>query len=340
MRNISILIFVGAIILGAISVLMTRSYINSQRVKPAVAALEAPEQEVGTLVVAAGPLNFGDEITAEMLREVPWPEGEDVRPENSFSEISEVMLGTRRVAIRSIAKNEPVVQNKISGFGYRATLSQVVDPDMRAVAVSVTDVTGVAGFVLPGDRVDVVYTRDERNRANEARIAESKLLVRDVRVLAVDQIADESTEGAVVAKAATLEVSTEQAQKISLASRVGELDLLLRPMVARGSVIDANSDTIEIADLVNDNRLGEKLEETPQISPRRYRPVSRRTRVAAAPKPDPNATMRITRGVETSESEVVREATIAADGTERLAGGVRSSVGTTAVLLSGPAPNP
>lgn len=329
MRNISILIFIAALVIGSITVMMTRSYINSQRAKPATANAEnGPDQEMGTLVVAAGPLNFGDEITPEMLREVPWPLGDDVRPPNSFSQISEVSSGTRRVAIRSIAKNEPIVQGKISGFGYRATLSQVVAPDMRAVAIRISDVTGVGGFVLPGDRVDVIYTRDERQRgAGQARIAHSKLLIRDVRVLAVDQTADESTDGAVIAKAATLEVSGEQAQKIALAARIGELDLALRPMVARGDVLDMTSATIEVSDLQNDNKLGIEPEETPQVKPRAYRPVSRkRSTVATKPAPDPFGTMRVTRGTTTSEDSVVKESV--ATSTRRdiaLAGGTPSA---------------
>lgn len=293
----SLAVFVIAIILGTLTVFLARSYINQQRLDAAAVVTTADDgQEIGTMVVAAGPLNFGDEITVESLREIPFPIDPENRIEGSFSKVSEVLDGKRRVVIRSIAKTEPVVRNKISGFGYRATLSQVVDPTLRAVAIRVNDVTGVGGFVLPGDRVDVVFTMRDRQNLEKS---ESILIIRDVRVLAIDQVADESTDGAVVAKAATLEVSQEQAQKLSLASRLGELDLSLRPMTANGEVLDDDSSTIRIADLINDNRAS--FEPKPELTKTVRR---RRTVRVKAPKPDPFATMIITRGTTSSENEV------------------------------------
>jgi pilus assembly protein CpaB len=94
---------------------------------------------------------------------------------------------------------------------------------MKAVTIRVNDVEGVAGFVLPGDHVDVVLTRqtDKDTGMND-------VIIQDVRVLAVDQSADVRAEKASVAKAVTLEVDVEDAQKLSLASSVGTLSLLLR----------------------------------------------------------------------------------------------------------------
>ncbi len=302
MRNLSIIMFAIALVLGTITVLFARSFINNQRANQVVQVVE-PEEEMGTIIVAALPLQFGDEITAESLKSVSWPKDPNVRPEGAFEMISEIMTSDRRVAIRSIAKNEPVVQAKLSGFGYRATLSQVVDPDMRAVAIRVNDVTGVGGFVLPGDRVDVLHSYQN---GREVRDTITNLIIRDVRVLAIDQIADESTEGAVVAKAATLEVSQEQAQKLSLSSKVGSLDLVLRPMLRDQNVLDEHSKTIKVKDLTADNALGVKPEEKPQLTKRAYRPVKRKTRTAA--KPDPYGNMTVTRGVKSSETKVLKEA--------------------------------
>lgn len=300
MRNVSILIFVIALILGSVTVLMTRNYVNSQRTKPAEVAQAEAQQTMGTLVVTTKALNFGDEIAVENLKEVPWPVDADLRPAKSFSQISEIMTGNRRVAIRSIGDNEPIVADKISGFGYRATLSQVVAPSKRAVAVRLTDVTGVGGFVLPGDRVDVMYTRDDRSRESD-RVSHTKLIVRDVRVLAIDQLADESSQGAVLAKTATLEVSSEQAQKLSLAARIGELDLVLRPMVVDGRPLDELTQTINISDLKNENLIPEVVKNPVQ----KQAPPRRTTKKKAVTA---HSDMQVTRGTETTKARVLKSA--------------------------------
>ena len=94
---------------------------------------------------------------------------------------------------------------------------------MKAVTIRVNDVEGVAGFVLPGDRVDVVLTRqgDKNSAVND-------VVIQDARVLAIDQVADERAEKPSVVKAVTLEVDVTDGQKLALASAVGTLSLLLR----------------------------------------------------------------------------------------------------------------
>jgi pilus assembly protein CpaB len=94
---------------------------------------------------------------------------------------------------------------------------------MKAVTVRVSDVEGVGGFVLPGDRVDVVLTRQL-----DKGVATTEVILQNARVLAVDQSADDRTTKATVAKAVTLEVDMVGAQKVGLASSVGSLSLLLR----------------------------------------------------------------------------------------------------------------
>lgn len=296
MRNLSILMFGIALVLASITVFFARSFINNQRATQVVQT-SGPQEEMGTMIVAALPLQFGDEITVESLKSVPWPKDAETRPEGSFSAISEIMTSERRVAIRSLAKNEPVIQEKISGFGYRATLSQVVNADMRAVAIRVNDVTGVAGFVMPGDRVDVMHTY---KAGKDVVDTVSNMIIRDVRVLAIDQIADESTEGAVVAKAATLEVTEEQAAKLSLSAKVGSLDLVLRPMVKDMNVLDVRANTIKVTDLTPDNGL------TPQ--PPKVRRFKRAVQVKkAAPKANPYGKMTVTRGTQSEEQKVLKE---------------------------------
>ena len=156
-----------------------------------------------------------------MLQEVPWPS--NGLPSGAYAKIQDIVSGGRRVVLAAIEANEPVLALKITGPGQRATLSALVKPGMKAVTIRVNDVEGVGGFVLPGDHVDIVLTRQV-----EKGNATTQVVLQNTRVLAVDQTADERAAKATVAKSVTLEVDTVDAQKLWLASSVGSLSLLLR----------------------------------------------------------------------------------------------------------------
>ncbi len=103
---------------------------------------------------------------------------------------------------------------------------------MRAVTVRVDDVRGVAGFILPGERIDIVLVQGARDESA------SDVILQNVRVLAVDQLANEKQEAPKLARNVTVEVNTEQAQKLILASEVGRLSMILRQ--AGNSVAEHN----------------------------------------------------------------------------------------------------
>ena len=213
---------VFAAIFGLIAVLLAQAWLNSQAEKRA-RSLEAQKAPLAsrTIVVAAKPLRFGTELSSMSLREMPWPDG--ALPVGAFGRIADLVAGGRRVVLTAIEANEPILASKITGSGQRATLSAVLQDGMKAVTVRVNDVEGVAGFVLPGDRVDVVLTRQQ-----DKNTAAADVVLQNVRVLAVDQIADERTDKPSVAKAVTLEVEVVAAQKLALAATVGTLSLALR----------------------------------------------------------------------------------------------------------------
>jgi pilus assembly protein CpaB len=117
------------------------------------------------------------------------------------------------------------LRSKISAPGQRASLSTLLQEGRRAVTVRVDDVRGVAGFILPGDFVDVILIAEESSSRHESY---SDILLQEVKVLAVDQLASERPEQPTVPKAVTLEVTAEQAQKVLLAANIGKLSLTLR----------------------------------------------------------------------------------------------------------------
>jgi pilus assembly protein CpaB len=210
-----------AVVFGLLAVFIAQVWLNNQASLRAKNVEPAKAIASQTVVVAKQPLRFGTELTAAMLQEVPWPS--DALPNGAFAKIHDIMAGGRRVVLAAIEANEPVLSLKITGPGQRATLSALVKPGMKAVTIRVNDVEGVGGFVLPGDHVDVVLTRQIDKGS-----ATTQVVLQNTRVLAVDQTADECAQKAAVAKSVTLEVDTVDAQKLWLSSSVGSLSLLLR----------------------------------------------------------------------------------------------------------------
>lgn len=222
MRKSTIVMIAFAVLFGLLAVFVAQTWLNSaaeQRMK----SLEANKKPVSTrtIVVAAKPLRFGHEITREHLREVAWPEAS--LPAGSFAKTDEILSGGKRVALAAVEPNEPMLAAKMTGPGQRATLSAMIRDGLKAVTIRVNDVDGVGGFVLPGDHVDVSLTR-QIDKGN----ATSEVVLQNVRVLAIDQIADERLEKPAVVKAVTLEVDAVGGQKLSLAASVGSLSLMLR----------------------------------------------------------------------------------------------------------------
>ena len=222
MRASTIVMIGFAVVFGLLAVFIAQVWLNNQaNMRAKNLDANRPQMTSQTVVVAKQALRFGTELNASMLQEVPWPS--NALPSGTYAKIQDIVSGGRRVVLSAIEANEPVLALKITGPGQRATLSALVKPGMKAVTIRVNDVEGVGGFVLPGDHVDVVLTRQV-----EKGNATTQVVLQNTRVLAVDQTADERAAKATVAKSITLEVDTIDAQKLWLASSVGSLSLLLR----------------------------------------------------------------------------------------------------------------
>lgn len=229
-----------AVVFGAIAVFLTNVWIGGQQ--PISAAVANAKVAEDTVVVAAIPLRFGDKLTFENIREIPWPAKS--LPLGAFrtrEALLDAELGDRQV-ITSIEANEPIFDWKITGPGQRATLSAVLEEGMKAVSIRVNDVLGVAGFVLPGDRVDVLLTRTKDSDGNPY----VDVLLQNIKVLAIDQTADDRKEGATVVKAVTVAVATQDAQKLTLAAGIGQLSLALREAASNSGEV---TQRVTISDL-------------------------------------------------------------------------------------------
>jgi len=224
MRTNNIIIIVVAIVLGGIAAFLARNWLLSQT--------QVSHDDNVTIVVASKALPFGTPLSDGNVIEIPW--GMRELPDGAFASKKALLNSGRRATLASVARNEPILGSKISGPGQPASLSTTIEDGMRAVTVRVDDVRGVAGFILPNDHVDVVLIRSANN--STGRESYSDLLLQNVKVIAVDQVASEQKEKPSIAKAVTLEVSPAQAQKIALATDVGTLSLILR-QAGQGDVV-------------------------------------------------------------------------------------------------------
>ena len=222
MRTSTIVMIAFAVVFGLLAVFVAQSWLNSQA-EMRMKSLEANKKPIATrtIVVAGKSLRFGSELSGGAVREIAWPE--QAIPAGAFATVADLTKDGRRVVLSPIEANEPILGWKITGPGQRATLSAMLRDGLKAVTIRVNDVEGVAGFVLPGDYVDVALTRQ-----NDKSAGTTDIILQSARVLAIDQMADERADKPSVVKAVTLEVDTTGAQKISLAASIGTMSLVLR----------------------------------------------------------------------------------------------------------------
>jgi pilus assembly protein CpaB len=270
MRPNNAIILVLAIGMGGTAALLARNWIESH------SRAYAAGDSIGTIVVAAQPLRFGAEVRADSVTEIPWIAKS--LPDGAFVAKEELLKDGRRVVLSPLGKGEPILRTKITGPGQRPLLSSLLDEGKRAVTVRVDDVRGVAGFILPGDFVDIVLIAED---APPRRENYSEILLQYVRVLAIDQLASERQEQPTVAKAVTVEATPEQAQKILLATNIGKLSLILRRPE------EANADS---GRRVTERDLGRTDLKAVVEAPR---PAPAPPPVAAAPPPPPTNTTKV-----------------------------------------------
>ena len=244
-----------ALLLAIASVFLAKNWIQNQ-VQPVAQVEQKPQVESVQIVVAASQLKYGNKLRREHLRLVDWPVS--AVPEGSFRSIEDLLGAEKkvgkdgkefeviedRVVLRAIEINEPILTSKVTGFGGRASLSTLITPGMRATTIRVNDVNGVAGFVLPGDRVDILLTRGGK-RGGGGGLA-TDIMLQNMKVLGIDQDANEDRSKPAVVRAVTLEVTTLQAQKLTLAQKVGTLSLALRHVNTVGAIA---TETVTLRDL-------------------------------------------------------------------------------------------
>lgn len=259
MRIIAVLILIFGATLAGGAVFFATEKFNEERAMLARLAAEAAkgnnQNQVKTVsvVVAAKSLRYGQVVEEDQLKIVQFPE--ESAPKNAYASIEEVIGDGRdkRSVLRSVEPDEPVLKSKLTAFGERATISAQLKPGMRAFTIKIDTVSGVAGFLLPNDRVDIFLTRGSNDGIS------TDLILQNVKVIAVDQFSDKESNQARVARTATVEVEPDDAQRLALAQQIGKISLTLRQ-------IDEITTTeavgpIKIGDVIN----AAPVEEAPEV---------------------------------------------------------------------------
>jgi pilus assembly protein CpaB len=270
-----------AALLGLMAVFLVQTYLSRQRAADLNSAAVAGTVPV---VVAAQPIARGIALQPGLLKVVRYPQGSV--PPGALTDLNQAV--GQRLVLRAFAPNEPILASRITTPGGKVNLSAAMTPGMRAVTFRSDDIAGVAGFVLPGDRVDVQLTR-QAGEGQQALI--TQVLAENIKVLGVDQVTDDASDKPMVARAITLEVTIDQAQTIRLAQAVGSVALALRQV----------SDQLPVSKRVTTIRdLGGYFAPP---TPTRIASVTPAVAIGAAPS---GPQVRVTRGVETKSYSVSR----------------------------------
>ena len=178
---------------------------------------QASHADMVPVAAAAVQIPFGQKIDQSHIKQIELPES--VLPQGAFKDPQDVI---GKIAAGDILPGEILLEGRIVEHLGGSTLAAVIESGMRAMTVRVDDVVGVAGFILPGNRVDVLSTNQV------GRGVSVKTLLQDIKVLAVDQTASTNKNDPVIVRAVTLEVTPKQAEILVKATREGGVQLSLR----------------------------------------------------------------------------------------------------------------
>ena len=237
-----VILLMGALLIAALTAFMARSMFTGASAPQAAAAVK-PVETGPKVQVATKALPVGTIITADAFRYQPWPK--ELVEEAYFIEgqegglSNEELIGT--VVRNAVTAGQPITQGSLVKPGDRGFLAAALSPGMRAVTVPVSALTGVAGFVFPGDRVDLVLTQVVSGNGPPLKVAET--IVRNLRVLATDQRAQASVDdkgNTVVSKykLVTFEATPRIAEKITVAQSIGTISLSLRALADNAAELE------------------------------------------------------------------------------------------------------
>jgi pilus assembly protein CpaB len=241
MRAGSIMTALFGVVIAGGSVFYASTLSQNTVVSSAAEAAPVQPTDVIDVYVAIADIPFGAEITLDKLTVQRWPI--EAVPEGAITDLATLIVegSAPRRAKRQISQGELLLPAKLSAFGETVTIVQKLGSNTRAVAIQVDAVTGVGGFVAPGDSVDIVLTQ---GRGDELT---SFTILQEVSVIGVDQAADADVVREGIARTITVEVSARDGQKLALAQNAGQLSLTLRSL---DGAINETLEPVTLADVL------------------------------------------------------------------------------------------
>src|SRR5262245_52011621 len=223
MKRYRPLVFFGlAVVLAILTSVMVFTWMQNE--KNRLMAAPIPANKNVQVLVSNSDIPWGTKLTAEMMQMQELPAG--VLPEGHFTSLEAIK---DRVLLIDIKRNELLLDSKLAPLGASGGVAAVTDPNKRAMSVKVDDVIGVAGFIKPADRVDVMVTIEPES-GKQGHNTISKMILENVKVLAAGTQMERKgkDEEPVQVQVITVEVDVEEAEKLALASTQGRLRLALR----------------------------------------------------------------------------------------------------------------
>jgi pilus assembly protein CpaB len=212
------IIFLFAIVIGALLAALVYGNLNAQRAELA-AARAALERGTVDVLVASQPIPIGSRLDATLVRTVRWPS--DIQPAGVIHDANGL---TGRVVRTAIDANQPIVESQLVNEG-NGLLPLLITEGMRGISVKVDDVTGVSGFITPSSRVDVLVSGNDGGENGQQR---SKVILQNVKVLAIGKSIEQKDDKPIEVPTVTLLVSPADAEKLTLATRQEPVRLALR----------------------------------------------------------------------------------------------------------------
>lgn len=234
-----LVLLMGALIIAIGTALAARSMFAGASAPSAEAKVQEPKGP--KVLVSQRALPVGTIITADAVKFQQWPK--DMVSNAYFVDGEanvEKLLGT--VVRYPVTAGEPLTQGALVAPGDRGFLAAALGPGMRAVTIPTSANTGVAGFIFPGDRVDIVLTQTVKSNGEGQALKAAETILRNVRVLATDQSTEtETKDGKTQVKKfrnVTLEVTPKIAEKIAVSQTIGTLSLVLRSIADNQSELE------------------------------------------------------------------------------------------------------
>ena len=246
MRARSLILLFFAVVLAVGTAMLARTYLAAQRAREVADVPATVTPQAKSVLVARAEIKRGQILRPDDLVWQVWPDGglDKNYVVNGGQKNAETFAGW--VAVNPISGGEPITETKIISPGNRGFLAAVLRPGTRAISVPVTVTSGISGFIFPGDQVDLLLTypfpsasSGDGKAAYEHKAAET--VMRDVRVIGIDQRLESKAGEAFPAHTATFEVTPKQSEVIALANEIGKLSLTLHSLVSEPGASTAGS---------------------------------------------------------------------------------------------------